>query len=359
MEIYIAEIVIIYILGILFLYILKNKKLFILFSFGLMSFILGARASSVGEDTQHFIDIFHISKKFSIIDIILNGTESVYENGINYQLKIENGYFLLNKFVSIFTSNEQYLLFIVSILTCFLFAKFIMDNIEHVFIATQIFLCESIYMNSFNLMRQMLALSIGIQCYTFLKKNKCIKSFFVILLSMMFHKTAIILFIFYILFFIKDSKKLIRYIFYGICFLIVFFQYFVDIFCLFFPKYINYFYNNYYNLSINGQLILYIFEISLCFLVYFRGIKYKEIGIQTASIILYLFFEILGFKIVAFSRVALYFRSFLILFFPSFLNYLKKNAHIFYLFIMLLLITLLFLSYARSDARMYQIFWNA
>ena len=65
MEIYIAEIVIIYILGILFLYILKNKKLFILFSFGLMSFILGARASSVGEDTQHFIDIFHISKNFS------------------------------------------------------------------------------------------------------------------------------------------------------------------------------------------------------------------------------------------------------------------------------------------------------
>lgn len=359
MGIYIIELIIIYILGFICLYILKNKKAFLSFAFFVMSFILGARANSVGEDTQHFIDIFNISKNFSIIDIVKSGTETVYEVGYNYELKIENGYFLINKLISTFTNNAQYLLFIIAILTCFLFAKFIYDNTDNVFIATQIFLCESIYMSSFNLMRQMLAIAIGIHSYTLLKNNRYMKAFFIILCAMMFHKSAVVLFIFYLLFLIKDYKKLIKYLILGIFVFIICFQNFVDIFCGIFPKYTNYFYNNYYNLSANGQLILYLFEIAICFFIYIKGIKEKEVGIQVSLIILYLFFEFLGFKIVAFSRIALYFRGFLILLFPNFLSYLKRNMYMFYIFVVLILITLLFLSYAKSDARIYQIFWNS
>lgn len=50
-------------------------------------------------------------------------------------------------------------------------AKFVYENAhEHIFMGTYIYLCESLYMNSFNAMRQVLALAIAVQAYTVLKK---------------------------------------------------------------------------------------------------------------------------------------------------------------------------------------------
>jgi len=144
MTIYIVELLILLLLGVL-LYgkIIKNKT-FVILAFTMMALVLGLRAPSVGEDTQHFIDIFNYARNVSWKKVFTSGTDVVYAIVYGVDLKVETGYLILNKIVGIFTDDGQWLIFIVAILTCGLFGKFILDNCEDVFLR-HISLCVSRY----------------------------------------------------------------------------------------------------------------------------------------------------------------------------------------------------------------------
>ena len=103
--------------------------------------------------------------------IFTSGTDIVYDTIWNVDRSMEVGYVLLNKIVRIFTSNAQWILVIIAFTTCYLMAKFVYDNCDRVFLPTYIIFCESLYMQSFNLARQTLAIAIGLQAYTLLKKE--------------------------------------------------------------------------------------------------------------------------------------------------------------------------------------------
>ena len=159
--------------------------------------------------------MFEKTKYISWKTIFTSGTDIVYDTIWNVDRSMEVGYVLLNKIVRIFTSNAQWILVIVAFTTCYLMAKFVYDNCDRVFLPTYIIFCESLYMQSFNLARQTLAIAIGLQAYTLLKKecrHSNIKAILAIFIAFLFHKSAIVLLLLVPLWKIKDNRRGIKYI---------------------------------------------------------------------------------------------------------------------------------------------------
>ncbi|WP_205456471.1 EpsG family protein [Clostridium botulinum] len=359
MVIYIVLLFLVYIFGVVFLQIIHNRKYFLFFSFASMATVLGLRSSSVGEDTQHFLKIFDISKSISWGTIFSGVTETTWSIQWGIDQKIENGYMTLNKVLHIFTDKGQWLLIVMAILTCWLVARFIYKNIpEHVFLATQIFLCESLYMNSFNLMRQILAISIGINAYSCIKDKKYIRALFIFLSAFMFHKSSLVLLIMIPLCLVKNNQKMIKYALISGFSISILMPKIASVISMLIPRYSSYFNVNYWQANINGTIILWVIEIGICLFMYIKKVKNKDTFMGVTCTILYLTFEIIGFNLSIFSRIALYFRVFLMILFSSFVNYISPKKRILYYILILLLITVAYMSYASSDARVYTFFWQ-
>lgn len=359
MAIYIIELCLILVLGYFLQCRYINKKTFIICSFFIMAVILGLRGNNVGEDTKHFLRVFEYSKNVTWKTALTSGTDVVYNRVYNVDLSIEVGYLVLNKIIHFFTDNGQWVLISCAIVTCWLIGKFIYDNTEDVFMATYIFMCESLYMHSFNLMRQLLALSIGIQAYTYLKKNNYKKAIGCILIAFLFHKSSIILFILIPLFLIKNNKKSIKYIVISSIAINFMIPMLYQILYIFIPRYSNYLKVNHWGASVNGKILLWLIEIGICIFICSRKkINDKETFVIISCAIIYLALEFMGLNISMFQRMALFFSTFLMFLFPIFSRYFYKTTKVLYKLILLTILTISFISYAGSDTRVYYFFWQ-
>ena len=363
MAVYIVEILFVLFVGGL-LYSKKiSRKTFLTLSFFMMALILGLRGENVGEDTAHYIDVFERVNYISWKTLFTSGTDVVYETIWNVDRSMEVGYLLLNKIIRIFTSNAQWLLIIVAFATCFLMAKFVYDNCKKVFLPTYIILCESFYMQSFNLARQTLAISVGLQAYTILKENKknsIIKAIATIFIAFLFHKSAIILLLLIPLWLIKDDRKWMTYIIMGSVISPFLITALSKLILIVVPRYAGYFENNYWNTSVGGVAVLWIIEL---FEIIYICRKYKnndgkEVFIATVCTILYVSLELVALKFTVFTRITLYFRIFLIFLFPYFAKYLLKSTRLIYQIGLIGILTIFFLRYASTPARLYYFFWQ-
>ena len=173
MYIYILNFILICIMGVLCVYCKKNYKLFIIFSFLIMALTVGFRGAFVGEDTKMYLNVALASENMSFGEIISGFPKSTWSLDIHgYPNKIETIYLLYNKIIMILTGHPQLVLIITALITSWGFGKFIYDNSKDVFLSTYVFLCEVFFMSLFNLMRQMLAISIGINSYTHFKRGE-------------------------------------------------------------------------------------------------------------------------------------------------------------------------------------------
>ena len=341
-----------------------SRQLFLVTTFSLLALILGLRGINVGEDTAHYIDVFEKCQNISWQTIFTSGTDVVYETVWEVDRSMEVGYIALNKLIRIFTSNAQWLIFIISGSTCLLMAKFIYENSSAVFFSTYIYICESLYMNSFNLMRQMFALAIGLQAYTALKNHNnrrgCIMAIIYIIIAFLFHKSIIVMLLLIPLWKIKRVHKTLKYVIIGSVLFPFSISILSKIVSIIIPRYSLYFTTNYWESNIGGIVILWIIEIFICLFIYFRksSRKNKETFIIVSCTAIYLALEIVGLQITAFTRISLYFRSFLILLFPSFTKCLNSKSKNIYKVGIMLLMTLLFISYASTPARIYHFFWQ-
>lgn len=364
MIIYILEMFFVLFVGIL-LYSKKiSKKTFLSLSFFSMALILGIRGENVGEDTAHYIDIFERVNQISWKTLFTSGTDIVYEKIWNIDRSMEVGYLLLNKFVRIFTADAQWILIIVAFATCYLMAKFVYDNCQKVFLPTYIILCESWYMQSFNLARQTLAIAIGMQAYTQLKENNkhsIIKAIITIFIAFLFHKSAIVLILLIPLWLIKDNRRGMKYIIIGTIFAPLFVTSILSkLILIIIPRYSGYFENNYWDANIGGIIILWIIELFMIIYIFrkYKNNDGKEIFIATACTALYISFELIALKFTIFTRISLYFRVFLIFLFPYFAKYLRPKSRLVYRLVLIGLLSILFLRYASTPARLYYFFWQ-
>lgn len=343
----------------------KNVKIIFLFlSFFSFTLVLGLRSNNVGEDTPTYMNIFYFCQSIPLDRILtLHSLKIPYFTQLGYTNTIEIGFFIWCKFIGILTNSAQLFLFCTAGITCFLFAKFIYDNCsDDVFLPTMVFLCESPFMNSFNLVREMMACAIALQAYQLLKNNKIVKASLVLVIAFLIHNTAIITFLLILFHFtFKNVNK--RHDFNIAAFVAILIPIVTIVaqssITKIFPEYSDYYIHNFYQNSLGiGSLILIIIEIIGIIYMYIRKFKITDSAEISALVLLGIAFQFLGTKIVMLFRLAIYFRAYLLLFFNRLFEYVPTSYKKLYRNIVIVLLIIYYLSFASSDSRSYEFFWN-
>lgn len=340
----------------------QSRRIFLFLSFATMSFVLGLRGNKVGEDTEHYLNVFKHAANVRWGDMLHStGMRTGYfTDQFGYTDTIENGFLALAKIVHLFTSNGHVFLFIVAMVTCALFAKFIYNNCEKVIFPTYIFLCESMFMLAFNGARQILAASIAIQAYTFLRHRKWKKAMVVILMAALIHNVALVCFALFPIMLIRSRKeyKSFKYAIVATVispFVVLLVQ---SAIVNLFPRYTSYFVSNFWTNSLGGITILWFIEFILIFVAYVKIFKAEKSFSTSCLVLIYLACELMGLRITMFSRVGWFFRPYLMIFFPSCSIYFTKKTWRIVQGGLLVLMFLLYLSYAGTPSRQYSFYWQ-
>lgn len=173
----------------------KYKKIFLFLTFFQMILIQGLRDISVGTDTAMYVN-----------------TYNYYLESAKYAFQFthfESGFrFLYNIFQNLHFNSTK-MLIAISTITMIGFAVFIFKNSKNVFLSVFVFACM-FYPNSFNIMRQYLALSIAINAYQFIKKEQYIKGLIIIIIGSLFHSTAWFMLLPLLLQYVKNWKLIAK-----------------------------------------------------------------------------------------------------------------------------------------------------
>lgn len=343
-----------------------SKKIFTIISMLIAGFFLGLRGYNTGIDTKLYLKVFDYIKQLTWRDCLSGGFYVKYNTltWVNsthtFNETIEVGYALLNKMCSFFMPNRIFIL-LISIVECSLFGVFIYKNVnDHIFLGIIIFLCEALYMNSFNLFRQMLAMSIGINSLQFLRNKKYFKGLLILCISCMIHTSAVVLLSLFFLSLVNcvNYKK-----FLFICFIIIFlifisFSQLITIAIKLFPRYANYLTSNYWSADVGGTIIVWIIGLIISFLIILKNKINQVEFIAIACLMIYIFFEVLGFRLTMFSRASLYFRFSYIIILPNVDKIFKKDLKVIYYICLLTILFMEFASYSVQPSMQYYFFWN-
>lgn len=364
MTIYIILLIAIFLFGLILHVSPKSKNLKILFlflSFFSCTLILGLRAYDVGTDTPSYITIFKFTNSIPLSEILTNTSIRVpYFIDYTASASVESGFLLWCKFIHLFSNNPQVFLFLTAGLTCFLAAKFIYDNcIEDVFFPTIVFLCESMFINSLNLVRQMLACAIALQAYKYLRKKEIWRSLLIILVAYMVHNTAAVTLIIALIMLLtfKEKRKGFSGIAVIICLLPIISIGGQNIISNVFPVYAPYYVSKTsQNFLGAGTILMITIEILGIIYMYHKRFVIDNSDKVSLIVLASIMFEIIGFKMIVFLRISLYFRAYLMIFFEQLIEYIKPQYRPFVKYGLLCILVLFYISYASSGAIKYSFF---
>ena len=292
----------------------KKENIYLLLVFSFATLIIGLRAQSVGIDTVRYTATFYSIKisgfSFSISEIVLK---------------------VVCWLSTLISDNPQTYLFLHAALVCFLFAIFIKYNSEDVYISTIIFI-GMFFVPSMNLMRQWLAMAIGINSLTFFRRKVYLKATFIILLATLCHTTAIIYFLIPLIEIVKKKKYIIIPTIIFSFILVVFRVQIYYILSKVVTGYDLYFTSDYFRNSgaFNIKNIIFLMIVlGLGYVLVFKKSMIsdeKELNtlyMYEVMMILALAFSLSGTNYMMFHRLAYYFSVILILILPSIANRLR------------------------------------
>lgn len=171
----------------------KKNKTVIWFFFGIVLIMLSLRGERVGSDTPVYLGHFERISRFSFKEVFEN-----YEN--------EQGYYLLNKVISIFTKNKQIFLTIIALICVIPVAVLYGKNSENAMMTIAVFLIGANFPMLFSGLRQSIALAIVAISYKYIKEKKLWKFLLLILLAFFFHKSAFIALLLYPMYHMNITK---------------------------------------------------------------------------------------------------------------------------------------------------------
>ena len=366
MTVYISLLVFVFLCGTI-LVIFQNSKsariLFLFLAFLSCTLVIGLRGYNVGEDTLHYITIFNSADNVSLGQIFTSKgfRTPFYTDNYGFTDSIEGGFLIWCKFIRLFSNNIQVYFLLTSGLTCFLFAKFIYDNCkDDVFFPTLVFLCESTFMMSFNLVREMLACAIVVQSYNLFINKHLYKGLMCILIASLIHNTALISLIWVPILIYKpqDRTKFFKYtalLSFALPIMSLAFQ---GPITKLFPRYTAYYTTNFWGSTLGKSAILLVIELVAIIFMYKKNFIVQNSAKLSLLTIIYIAFELGGLKVVMLSRIALYFRAYLMLFFNKWFDYYNSNFKFLLKIIIGILLILLYISYASTSSRAYTFFWD-
>ena len=178
----------------------KVNKIIIFSFFFIFLFLLFFRDKSVGIDLYNY---YYYFQKYSMSDFssIMNHITNPNANDV------EAGYIILNWLVNRFTHNFQWFLIIVASISVIPIAVLYYKNSEHAYLVITLFSTIGIFSMFFSGLRQIIAVSIGILAYSAAKDKKIIRFALLVLIAMLFHRTAFLLAVLYPCCHLKAKKN--------------------------------------------------------------------------------------------------------------------------------------------------------
>lgn len=180
----------------------KFKQTILLVSLFIPLFLLSAlRDKTVGTDTANYI------KSFGAI------ADLSFQTCLEGMAQFETGFVIFNKVVSLLTVNPQIFIAICSFLTISLIFIFIKNYSDIPWLSVYLFITLNYYQQSFNAIRQFLALAIVLLGIKFIQERSISKFSSLLLFTISIHTVAWTFGFAYILEKIKVTTKLIFIIF--------------------------------------------------------------------------------------------------------------------------------------------------
>ena len=119
---------------------------------------------------------------------------------------------------------------------------------------TYVYMCDSIYMSSFNIMRQVLALSIAAQAIEEVKQEKYKKAIVWVAIAACFHLSALLFVAVLLIYKLKEKRKYYKWIVLGVCILPVALPLLTTIVSKILPKYVSYLQTSFWSAEAKGTL---------------------------------------------------------------------------------------------------------
>lgn len=173
------------------------KKVFVATCFSLLTVIASIRARSVGIDTGQFWDAY--------------GAIGSTPWGALGNFRYEWGFLVLCKFLNYFSSDPQLLLVVSSCVINIPIGLFVYRNSRNVGLSTFLYVALCFYTSNMNIMREAMAVSMGLLAFEAMKKNHLIVSLVMITIAFLFHSTGAICLSFLLLWNIRFDERTILY----------------------------------------------------------------------------------------------------------------------------------------------------
>ncbi|MHB1153402.1 MAG: EpsG family protein [Eubacteriales bacterium] len=345
-----------------------NKLIYLIFVFGLFAFLMMFRSEKVGNDTQAYIYLYNI----------ISNMKNIFNNSSRFEI----GYVTLNKIFSFISDDAQILFIFTGALTCFSVGRFIYKYSDIPWLSVYMFLTLQYFDFAFTGVRQIIAVSIILFGYDYIKKRMFIRFLILILLATLFHTSSIFFLIIYPLSKLKINRKLLLS---GVFITLIIYS-LINVFMKILFRYFSYYAQNYYQGSeyFNNELtlavLLMLLFIGIIFILSFTINEYKKSDeidqypetieiidydkIQAIAIFIGLMTLILALKGTIFERFKITFTIFIITYYPNAIYKIidsKTKNYILLISVLIFTLYIIIIQIFRPEWQStypYDFFWN-
>lgn len=325
----------------------RAKKMFLLCCGVCLFIMIAFRNRYVGSvDSNNYYNNWLLLRQYSFAELKLYLETN----------PMEDGYLFLVWVLSHIIAEPQFLFVITGLLFAIAVCRFIYKNSEDVQLSFIMFICLGLYVFMAQGLRQALAMSICLFAFEYCKTRKPIRFVLLVLLAMLFHKTAIVFVIVYLMYYLK--MNMVNYIAATAAGLVV----------LVFSSYIsqigNLLFEREYETAVEGGgfVAVLIYIIILCAACIFASQKKKN-----KNFVMFFYMTFVGFvtyllrytSVNAAERISYYFQFGQIILLPSVINNFDKSARLIIKIVVIILSIFLFI-YRLSSSNLldYYFFWQ-
>lgn len=355
MIVYLLNSAIIILAGIIFFVRPRNSKnnttknIYLVFV-GLVLIIISGFRGDFSSDYVGYEEIFKFHNQFSDFRLLLK-----------YKYNVEIGYILVNWLIGRFTDNTIWIFLMSSIIILSLHLKEIKKNSSNICLSVLLFATIGAYYTSFNIMRQILAVSIIFSGSSYLYEKKIWNYIAVVLLASLFHSTALLMIPFYFILNFKFNYKNLAIL----LITLILISSNIHVILEFAQKY---FYSHYkvssYGMSGYGYKNI-ILPLGILFFIISEYSKNgdkenKRLNVWFNATIFYVFFSFLGLNIQMLERFSYYFSPYILLIIPKMVSN-ERNKHLrtmYYFVIVLVAILYNLFTLSGSGYNPYYFIWN-
>lgn len=171
----------------------KKNKNALTFFFVALTVLVALRHKMIGNDTVNYIYYF---KKIGSLN-----WDAVRD------IELEIGFSYFNKIVSVFTKEPQFFLIITALITAVMIYPTYKRLCVDASLTIVLFCTMSTFVMMFSGIRQMISIGLGFIAYEFMRNKKRIPYVIAVVLAMLFHSSAFMLFFLYPVYYLKITKK--------------------------------------------------------------------------------------------------------------------------------------------------------